>query len=593
MDADDTSKPVPVESTAGSVVERATVAVGVGLVRCLMREGVDVAFGIASGYLSGFLQAMRLGGMRSVTNLHEGAAACAASGYAMAGGKLGVVYATGGPGVTNALTGVASAYMDSVPLVLVAGQAPVSQYGRDAHQESTGATFCIDQMDAYRSATSAFYRPPTGDAAIRCFRRAIATSLGDRTSTAVEIAADVMGSQVAFDDLAPSAYRAHSAAVDLAGIDALAALLRKASAPVLVIGHRVLHRGLSADLLALCEEQDLPCATVDYAKGAIPEDHPLALGVLGTSGHESAVSCLRGADLVITLGVRMGTLTTFGFDASLFPHLVQIDEHSEEIGRNFEIQLGIVCDLVQVVRSLRTALGGTRATRNSAERVRRLREEFHVYVPRPVGRAPTSTPWALSALREVLPRETLVVGDSGLTLQYLKQFFPVYAADGFFCLYSLAAMGSGLPLAIGVQVARPDAVVLCVIGDGGALVHLSELAVAAHNSLPIIFVVMNNGGYKQVSDRMERFQSASYGCQLPTIDFSDVARACGLDGYRVHDHVGVSQAARTALERRKPALIEVMVDGDNLFDITPKRFLEHYEKVHGARAPDTWPFPKT
>jgi acetolactate synthase I/II/III large subunit len=575
-------------------VDKLVVTVGEGLVRCLAREGVDVAFGIPSGYLAGFLHAMRLAGMRSITNLHEGAAGCAAAGYAMASGKLGVVYAQSGPGVTNALTGIASAYMDSLPVLLLAAQTPVSVYGRDAHQEATGAVYGIDQMDVYRSATSAIYRPPTADTAIRTFRRALAVALCQRTTAAIEVATDVMTSKVEFDDLAPAAYRTRSAVRDVAGIERLADLLRDAKRPVLLVGHRALHRGLSADIVALCEEQDIPCATVDFAKGAIAEDHPLAVGVLGTCGHESAAACFRDADLVITLGARMGTLATLNFDASLFSRLVQIDEHVDEVGRNFPLALGIVCDIGEAVRGLRAALGSKRQTRGAADRVRRLREEHAVYEQRPADRAPTSTPLALAALREVLPRDTLVVGDSGLTLQYLKQFFPVYAPDGFYCLYSLAAMGAGLPLSIGVQLARPDAVVLCVVGDGGALVHLSELAVAAQHKLPIIFVVMNNHGYKQVSDRMERYQAGAYGCEVPNVDFAAVAAGCGVDGYRAHDHASVAAAARTALERRRPALIEVAVQGDNLFDITPKQFLEYYDRMYGKNpAPSVWPFPKS
>lgn len=567
------------------------VNVAAGLVRCIAREGVDTAFGIASGYLAGFLNAMRLGGVRAITNLHEGAAACAAAGYSMASGKLGVVYAQAGPGVTNALTGVASAYMDSVPMLLVAAQSPLALYGRDAHQEATGATVSIDHMDGYRSATAAMYRPPTGDTAIRCARRAIATAVGQRTTAALEIAGDVMGQQVSFDDLGPAAYRSHSAPVDVAGIDALAELLRRSSAPALLVGHRAIHRGISAEIVALCEELDLPCATVDYAKGAIPEDHPLSLGVLGSCGHESAASYFRSADLVITLGARMGTLATYDFEPGLYHHLVQIDEYPEEIGRNYPVQLGIVSDIGEAVRALRAALGADRQGRGSAAKVRTLREEFGVYTSTPTGHAPSSTPTALGVLRECLPRETLVVGDSGLTLQYLKRFFPVYSPDGFYCLYSMAAMGAALPLAVGVQLARPDDVVLCVIGDGGVLVHLSELAVAAHYDLPIIVVVINNNGYKQVSDRMEKYQGASYACALPAVDFGAVARASGLDGYRVQGVDEIAQAVRTALERRKPSLIEVMVEGDDLFEITPPRIKEWWDRVQVAgRADDGWPF---
>ncbi|MEO7732387.1 MAG: thiamine pyrophosphate-binding protein [Kofleriaceae bacterium] len=569
--------------------EPSSVTAAEAFVRCLIREGVDTTFGVASGYLSAFLDAMRRGGVKAITNLHEGAAGFAAAGYTMASGKLGVVYTQSGPGVTNAITGVAAAFMDSVPMLLLATQAPTNLYGRDAHQEVTGATFGIDQLEMFRTASAVRFRPPTGDAMIRCARRSFAAAIGRRSTAVLEVAADLWPQRLVHDDLAPEAYRAASTPVDVAGIDEVARLLRAAKAPVLLVGHRAVHRGASADLLALCEEQDLPCATVDYAKGAIPEDHPLSLGVLGSCGHDSAAAYFQHADLVIALGTRMTSQTTLDFDPAIFPNLVHIDEIVEEPGRNLRLALGVISDLAATPRALRRAAGAP-IQRGSVERVRQLRQDHHVYR---VGdrRPPTSTPAVLAALREVLPRNTLVTGDSGLTLQYLKHFFPIYAPDGFFALYSLAPMGSGLPLAIGVQVARPSDVVLCVIGDGGTLVHLSELAVAAHYGLPLIVVVCNNDGYKQVGDRMERYQTESYGCTLPPVDFVAAARACGCDAYRADDAEGAAAAVRTALERRKASLIEVRVKGDNLFDITPERIKKWWDRMFQNTGSGDWPFP--
>jgi acetolactate synthase-1/2/3 large subunit len=572
-----------------SSAERAPVTVAEALVRCLANESVDTVFGVAGGYLQVFLDAMRRGGVKAVTNLHECAAAFSASGYAMASGKLGVVYAQAGPGVTNTLTGISAAFMDSIPLLLLASQAPTGVYARDGHQEVTGATQGIDQLDAFRTATAARYRPPAADSVIRCARRAMASAFGRRLPAALEVAANLLSARVPFDDLPPQAYRSDSAPVDRNGIDRLAELLRRAERPALLIGHRAAHRGLTADLIALCEEQDMPCATVDFAKGAFPEDHPLCLGALGSCGHDSAAAYFESADLVIAIGVRMTFQTTYVYDAKLFRNLVQIDEHPEELGRNFALQLGIVGDIAESVRALCTALGG-RIERGSAEIVSQLRQQFRVYEAEPSGRVSTGTPRALAAMREVLPRDTLVVGDSGLTLQYLKHFFPVYAPDGFYNLYSLAPMGSGVPLAIGVQLARPDQVVLCVVGDGGALVHLAELSVATQLQLPIIFAVFNNGGYKQVGDRMERYHEESYACRLPVVDFAAVARACGCDAYRVHDADAARSAVRSALERRRPAVIELMVDGDNLFDITPDRVCEWADRLYDRKADTRWPF---
>ena len=570
--------------------EAVTVTAAEAFVRCLTREGVDVAFGVASGYLSAFLDAMRRAGVRVITNLHEGAAAFAASGYSMASGKLGVVYTQSGPGVTNALTGVASAYMDSVPQLLLATQAPTNLYGRDAHQEVSGGTYGIDQLAVYRSAAALCLRPPTGETMIRCARRAFAAAQGRRTSTVLEVAADLWPQRVKHDDLAPEEYRAKPAAVDADGIAELARLLRAAKSPAILVGHRAVHRGAAADLLALCEEQDVPCATVDYAKGAIPEDHALALGVLGSCGHESAAEYFRTADLVIALGTRMSTQTTLDFDAAAFPNLVHVDEIVEEPGRNLKLRLGIISDIPAAIRALRAAAGAA-TQRGSAARVHELRERHHVYRV-PADRPRTSTPAVLAAVREVLPRNTRVTGDSGLTLQYLKHYFPVYAADGFYALYSLAPMGSGLPLGVGVQLGRPDDVVVSVIGDGGTLVHLSELAVAAHYQLPLIVLVCNNDGYKQVGDRMDRYQTQSYGCSLPAVDFIAAARACGCEAYQANDAESAAAAMRTAVERRTATLIEVRVQGDNLFDITPPRIKSWWDKMFENTGSSTgWPFP--
>ena len=566
-----------------------TVTAAEAFVQCLLREGVELAFGVASGYLSPVLDAMRRGGVGVMTNLHEGAAAFAAAGYTMASGKLGVVYTQSGPGVTNALTGVAAAYMDSIPQLLLATQAPTNLYGRDGHQEVTGATHSIDQLEVYRTASAVQYRPPNSEAMIRCLRRSITAAYGRRSTAVLEVAADLWNHSIEHDDLAPAEYRASSAPVDVPAIEEVARLLRAAKAPAVLVGHRAIHRGSAADLLALCEEQDIPCATVDFAKGAIPEDHPLSLGILGSCGHESAAEYFEKADLLIALGTRMSTQTTFDFDAATFPNLVHIDDIVEEPGRNLRLRLGIVSDVAAAIRTLRTASGAPRS-RGSVERVRALREKHKVY-QLPAGRLPTSTPAVMMALREVLPRDALVTGDSGLTLQYLKHFFPMYAPDGFFSLYSLAAMGSGLPVAIGVQRARPDDVVVSVIGDGGALVHLSELAVAAHYNLPLVVVICNNGGYKQVGDRMDRYQTEAYGCALPAVDFVAAAKACGCDAYAANDAEAVMTAMRTALERRRASVIEVRVQGDNIFDVTPPRIKQWWDRMfEGTVQGATWPY---
>ncbi|HEY4178861.1 MAG TPA: thiamine pyrophosphate-binding protein [Kofleriaceae bacterium] len=571
-------------------MEERRVTAAEALVQVLRREGIDTAFGIASGYLSVFLDALRRGGIKSIINLHEAASGFAAAGYTLASGKLGVLYTQSGPGTTNAVTPVAAAYMDSVPQMLIATQAPLALYGRDAHQEVSGGVHGIEQLDMFTSAASVRYRPTTGDTLIRSTRRAIAASYGNRSTSVVEVGGDLWSKPVAHEDLAPAEYRAISSPIDTAALGQVLEMLGQAKRPVLLVGHRAVHRGTSAELVAFCEKNDLPVATVDFTKGAIPEDHPLSLGILGSCGHDSATTYFQQSDLVIALGTRMATQTTFDFDASLFKNLVHIDEIAEEPGRNLRLKLGVISDLPGAIRWL--ASSSTQVQRGSAERVRALRVEHHVYET-PKDRPSTSTPAMLAAIREVMPRETLVTGDSGLTLQYLKHFFPVYSADGFFSLYSFAAMGSGLPLSIGVSLARQDVPTLCVIGDGGALVHLSELAAAAFYNLPLVIVIVNNNGYKQVGDRMEHYQHESVGCELPKVDFAAVATACGCDSYVATDAPAAAAAVRTALEKRRTSVIELRVKGDNLFDITPPRIKQWWDSLLDNKIdPNHWPFEK-
>lgn len=549
------------------------------IVKTLQSEGTDTVFGICGGYLFGLLKAFDQAGIRTIPSRHEGAAAFMAAGYAQASGRIGVVFAQG-PGATNTLTGVACAYYDSTPLLVIASQAPQDLYAADAHQEATGSNFGVDQLAVFKPMTRAAFRVTNATSSIRSLRRALAIAHGDRGPTMIEFPANVFGDEIEFEELAPSQYRTESRGVDVAGVAELAGMIAAAQRPVLIIGNRATHRGLADELRALVEDNTLPFAVTDFAKGIIPEDHPLYLGVMGWCGHEAAHESLASADLVISIGARLDSKSTVNYQREMFQNLVQIDEVASEIGRNFPVRLGMLGDIPSTVRALRGALAPNKKP------VPAWIAEHHAK-HRTFDEPPTpqfGTGAAMQQLRKSLPRRALLVGDSGLNLHYLKRFFPVQAADGFFCFYGWAAMGSGLPVAMGVQIARPDDVVVCVIGDGGLLVYAGELQIMAEYNLPVVIVCINNAGYAQVGSYLQRFMDSSFGCPIKEIDASKIAQSFGCDGYTARNASELATSVEHAIERRRPAVIDVKVTGDQIEDVMLPSVEKFITKVY-ARKP--------
>jgi acetolactate synthase-1/2/3 large subunit len=568
------------------------VTVAEAVAQCLLREGVTRVFGIPGSYFLPLLDAFARSGLASVEGRHEGAAACMAAGYAQASGQLGVVYTQCGPGATNALTGFAGAYADSIPMLLLASQTERFSFGRDGHQESTGLTRSVDQVEVYRTVSHLLARPAVPETVAALARMAIRSAIGRRGPAVIEIASDLLVKKAPFEDLAPDAYRSRARGVDVQGIDQLCRRLRGAKRAAIVVGDRVAHVEAAADLLALCEEQGIACATVNYAKGAIPEDHPLSLGVLSQWGHLSAEEYVRGCDLVITLGVRMSEATTVQYDRELFRHLVQVDDDEREIGRSLPIELGIVGHLPSTVRALREALAGTKSERSPAAEVAALRKKHRVYDEEDsrVDGPQLTPPRALRVLREALPREALVVGDTGTTMVSLCRYLPVYARDGFFALYALAPMGSSLPLALGVQVARPEATVAAVMGDGAFLVHVGELSVAAQHELPLIVVVVNNGGYKSIGDRQEKWYGRRFATAVRSPDYVQLARSFGCDGYSARTSGELRAAVASAVSARRPSVIEVPVDPAHANPGHPA-LDKSLDDLFRTQAEASWPLP--
>jgi acetolactate synthase-1/2/3 large subunit len=393
-------------------------------------------------------------------------------------------------------------------------------------------------------------------------------------------------------------YRAiDPAPVDIAGVARIAAALTAARQPVLVVGNKLMHLRAGEDIVAVCERYAMPFTTVDYAKGVVPEDHPLALGVLGQAGHASVTDYLREADLVLLAGVRMTHATTIRYSPEFFKNAVYITDDPREIGRVLPARDGLVGCPRATLRALAEAGRSARTGRDVRARIAELRAQHQVYDA--ASERAETTPLRLArvfrVLRESVPRDTLIVSDVGLNALALKRHFPVYAADGFYALYAMAAMGSGLPMSLGVQLARPDAKVVSVIGDGGFLVYLGELSVAAQHGLPVVTIVLKDNQWSSVGDRQQAFYGHRYGTTIYNGDYAKLAESFGCLGYHVENGEQLARALERALAARRPTVIEVDVDPTEMMtDYLAPQLTSFFSEVYGgAKAKvDTWPFPR-
>lgn len=577
-----------------SVILYKNILVSDAVVQILLQEGVDTIFGIPGGYLSPFLDSCARAGIRSIESRHESSAASMAAGYHQATGRIPVIYTQSGPGTTNCLTGVASAYLDSIPLVVICGQTLAADYARDGLQESTGANRSIDQLDIFATVSTFRARPPTPDSLIRTLRVAFAAARAKRGPAIIDIYADLLQKKIDFVDSPPETYGATPRFVDVAGATRLLSDLDQADRPLFLIGDQCCHIGINDALERVIEKMNIPFATVDYAKGILPENHPLCLGVVGQAGHQSVTDYMRESDLVVLFGVRMNNTTTLRYDATAFKNLIQVDTHGEEIGRCLPVSYGVISTMTGIFEFLDSARANGNSRTQIRKEVQTYRGRHKIYnsfiAPTPESRMKLE--YVYKALRAYLPAETIVVGDVGLTTNQLKKHFPILCRNGFFSAYAFGAMGEGFPMALGVQAANPSHRVVSVIGDGGFLVHASELNVAAQNDLPVIVVVIKNGAYKSVADRQQSWLGRTFASTIKNGNYAKVAEGFDCLGFSCSNLEELRSAVAAALTVKRPSVIEVEVDRSESFtDALPENVKAMISAVMSDKS-DGWPFPK-
>ncbi len=524
-------------------------------VRLLERQGVRLLAGYPGGAILPIYDALgQSGALRHVLARHEQGAGFIAQGMARVSGEVAVCLATSGPGVTNLLTAITDAKMDSIPLVAITGQVPKALIGTDAFQE-------VDTYGLSIPITKHNFLVSCAEELLEIIPRAFAIAASGRPGPVlVDIPKDVQTQIIEVADWPEPGQRVPVAPADGAALAGAAALIAEAERPILYLGGGVIHAGAAARAVELAGKAGLPTVTTLMALGAIPADHPLALGMLGQHGAPCTNLALEECDLLIAVGARFDDRAT-GKVAAFCPQakIIHIDIDPAELDKIKTAHVGIAADVGEALtRLLPLTLANPRtAWRGRIDTLKAAHPQ-----PLPGRDDPRSHYGLIRAVAACLGENAIVATDVGQHQMWTAQAYPLRRPRQWLTSGGLGTMGFGLPAAIGAALAAPERTVACFTGDGSILMNLQELVTAAELGINVKIILMNNAALGLVHQQQTLFYGerlfASEFQAMP--DFVAAARALGVAAIDLDAATDPRAALAEALARPGPCLIHASVD---------------------------------
>lgn len=525
------------------------------IIESLYRENVEVIFGYPGGVLLPIYDELYEADIRHILVRHEQAAAHAAEGYARATGKAGVCLATSGPGATNLVTGIANAYMDSIPLVAFTGQVSRSLLGNDAFQEAdiTGITMPITKHN---------YLVKDANEIPRIIREAFhIASTGRPGPVLIDLPKDVTTDEIDFVYPEKIELRGYKPTYrgNMQQIKRAASAIGKAARPLIYAGGGIINSGAHEELLEFAETIQAPVTTTLTGIGGFPSNNPLYMGMPGMHGTKYANYAIQESDLLIAVGVRFDDRVT-GKIESFAPNakVIHIDIDPAEISKNVAVDIPIVGD----ARNILKALTGNVKKAEREEWLGKIGKWKEGYPLHYIGGdEKLKAQYVIEQISTVCP-DAIIVTEVGQHQMWAAQYFAFSEPRSFITSGGLGTMGYGFPAAIGAKTGRPDKVVFNIAGDGSFQMNLQELATAMQNDIPVIVAIMNNGYLGMVRQWQELFfdKRYSFTCIRDSVDFVKLAEAYGALGIRVTEPSEVRPAIEKAIKANKPAVLDFIVE---------------------------------
>lgn len=532
------------------------------LLSALEREKVEYIFGLPGGANLPIYDALVDSKIRHILVRHEQSAAHMADGYARIKRKAGVCFATSGPGATNLVTGIATAYADSAPIVAVTGQVALPMIGKDAFQE-------IDIIGITNPCTKYAFQPRHASEIPEMVKKSFYIAESGRPGPVlIDIPKDIQQQVTKIDFPEYIKVRGYNPVVDpdLSEINKACEMLLKAEKPVIMAGGGVILSGAFSELQALAELLTIPVVTTFKGKGAFPENHHLALGPIGMHGHAEANRMILEADCIMAIGARFSDRTVGRFDEfGKDINVIHFDIDPAEIGKNKAVNAAVIGD---VKSSLRTLIKMIPKTFKSDEEVskqwlNRKKELVSYYEDtlKDYSREITAKK-ALKKLREILPADGIVTTEVGQCQMWASLHFDVISPGTFFSSTGLGTMGFGFPASIGAKAAKNNVPVVDIAGDGSFNMTENSLAVSVLEDLPVIVFILNNYMLGMVAQWQRTFYNRRYSGvhQKNTPDYCKIAEAYGAQGIRVQSMEELEKAIKTAVNSNIATVIDIPID---------------------------------
>jgi len=540
------------------------------VIEALIAEGVDTIFGYPGGAIMNvYDEIYKQNNFKHILTRHEQAAVHAAEGYSKASGKVGVALITSGPGFTNAVTGIADAYMDSIPLVVISGQVPMSLIGTDAFQE-------IDAVGISRSCTKHNYLVTDASDLARVLKEAFYIASSGRPGPVhVDIPKDVTAQIAEFDysiELNLETYKPHTKGNPRQIKKAMEAI-SKARRPIFYLGGGIVNSNAAYEVRELVKKTGIPAVETFMARGVLSHDDDLLISMLGMHGSYAANMAMSETDLVIGLGVRFddrvtGKLSEFAKNAGV----IHVDIDPASISKLVNADYPIVGDVKNVVNEMLELSSLINPAKYSAwrESIRNF-DELHPLTYHEDS-ARLKPQWVIERVGELLGDSANISTDVGQHQMWTAQFYPFSRPRQFISSGGLGTMGFGFPAAIGVKAASPDKVSINFTGDGSILMNCQELMTAVERKLPVINIILNNNYLGMVRQWQTLFYDKRHSETDLSVqpDFVKLAEAFGGIGYRVNTKEEFDAALKDAVEKNIVAFIEVIIERlENVMPMVP------------------------
>ncbi|MEH7250155.1 thiamine pyrophosphate-binding protein [Neobacillus niacini] len=574
------------------------------LVSYLEERGIEHIFGLCGHTNIAVLTAVETSTIKFINVRHEQIAAHMADGYARVNNKASVLLSHLGPGLTNAATGVANAALDSIPMVVIAGDVPSHYYGKHPHQE-VNLHADASQYEIYRPFVKRAWRVDRPDLFPEIIEKAFQLAeSGNPGPVLVSVPMDIFSKEVdpsLFEKVKRNTKSLHKPSIDEETARKIIKAFVQAKNPLFYVGGGIMLANAAEELRELVDHLNIPVAHSLMGKGAVSDDHSLTLGMTGFWGTKFINDKCKAADYILALGTRFAEADSSSWEPEYtfdFSHtkLIQIDIDPAEIGRNYPVEIGAVADLKQALtvlnRVAKELLPNGLQNDRLKEEIARYRVEFkesnRVYIEDNC--FPMQPQRILEEVRQVLPKDAIITTDVGWNKNGVGQQFPIYEAGSILTPGGYATMGFGAPAALGAKIAKPDRVVVSLVGDGGFGQNPALLATAFEENIPVVWVIMNNFAFGTIAG----LQKAHFGTTLGTIfekdgvpyspDFASIARAYGVEGIKIQAAEEFKPALEKAIKANKPVVIDVAMlnnpvptDGHwNIMDIySPGKKVHH------------------